>query len=394
MGRYVGKKMSLRVIQVVPAIHYEASGPSYSVRRLSETLINENHFVTLATLDWSPLTAPPAFLKTFKMGLGPRVLGRSPLMKKWLVDQVIEENVDIIHNHGMWYMNAVYPGWAVKKGQAKLVISPRGAFSKWAMQKSSTRKKIFWALFQKRAFAKASCFHATGQAEYEDIRRMGFKQPVAIIPNGIDIPKLSKGRAKGQRTLLFLGRIHPVKGIEVLLQAWKEIQNAYPDWCLEIVGGDAGYVSSSGYLDKLKTLAENLTLKNVVFIGPLYGEDKLSAYQHAELYILPSHSENFGMTIAESLAAGTPVIASKGTPWQKLVSYNAGWWIENDTISVAETLKHALNLPSTELKQMGLRGRHWMETDCSWATIGKNMTDVYKWVLDDSLDIPECIVLD
>jgi glycosyltransferase involved in cell wall biosynthesis len=180
----------MRVIQVVPAIAEEASGPSYSVVRLCESLIDQGQEVTLAALDWAPMPSPQPFLKTFPLGWGPRRLGRSPTMRRWLEEQVRSNSVDLLHNHGMWMMNAVYPGRAARNGNINLVVSPRGAFSAWAMQYGSIMKNSFWSFLQRPALENAACFHATAVSEYEDIRRMGFRQPVAIIPNGIDIPDL------------------------------------------------------------------------------------------------------------------------------------------------------------------------------------------------------------
>jgi len=210
-----------RSIHIVPAISEEASGPSYSVVRLCKELMGQNQDIALAALDLSPVTCPPVFYKAFPLGFGPRRLGRSPEMYQWLQHQVRHQNIGVLHSHGMWQMNSVYPGWVAKKNQIELIISPRGSFSRWAMQSGSKLKRLFWFLVQKKSLDAATCFHATSESEYEDIRRIGFKQPVAIIPNGIDILPLENSQKFKDRTILFLGRIHPKKGLNVLLYAWK-----------------------------------------------------------------------------------------------------------------------------------------------------------------------------
>jgi len=230
----------MRVIHVVPAITEEASGPAYSVVRLCQSLIEAGEELTLVALDWSTFPSAPPFLKVFPLGIGPRRLGRSPEMLRWLLSEAAAGKVDVMHNHGMWQMNAVYPGWAARNREVQLVISPRGAFSPWAMSYGSRLKRIFWPLIQRPALAQASCFHATAEAEYEDIRRLCFKQPVAIIPNGIDVPQFVQKEYRAIRTLLFLGRVHPVKGVDVLLSAWAAVVDRFPDWRLLVVGTDTG----------------------------------------------------------------------------------------------------------------------------------------------------------
>lgn len=371
----------MRVIHVVPAITEEASGPSYSVVRLSQSLIETGEDITLAALDWSPLPSMPAFIKVFPLGAGPRRLGRSPAMARWLIGETTAGRVNVVHNHGMWQMNAIYPARAVKGRRTKLVISPRGAFSAWAMNHGSRLKRILWPLIQRPAILQAACFHATAESEYEDIRRLGFKHPVAIIPNGIDVPEFAQKRTRDFRTLLFLGRIHPKKGLDILLNAWAAVMDRFPDWQLLVVGTDTGYGAQGGYLAQLMALTAKLKLKRVEFAEPLYGEAKLSAYREADLFVLPTHSENFGMTVAEALAAGTPAIVTKGAPWQGLQTSGSGWWIDIGVDALAASLAEAMAESSDKLAQRGLNGREWMIREFSWRKLGQKMDQTYRWLI-------------
>ncbi len=372
----------MRVIHVIPAIAEEASGPSYSVVRLCESLISAGEDVKLAAMDWSPDKPTPDFVNVFPFGMGPRRLGRSPGMCRWLRSETDAGRVDVIHNHGMWQMNAVYPGRIAKTGKAKLVVSPRGAFSHWAMSHGSPIKKIFWPVIQRPAVNQAACFHATAAAEYDDIRRLGFRQPVAVIPNGIDVPELIRHSTGPLRTLLFLGRIHPKKGVDMLLHAWSRVMHRFPNWQLRVVGTDAGYAADGGYLAQMKTLAAKLRLERQEFAAPQYGEDKLFAYRDAELFVLPTHSENFGLTVAEAQAAGTPVIVTKGAPWEDLRLRGSGWWIDIGTDPLVECLEKALAAPTEELAERGKRGRDWMQREYSWDTIARRMQETYHWLID------------
>ena len=371
----------MRVIHVAPAITEEASGPSYSVVRLCESLITEGEATTLAAMDWAPMDSSLAFLKPFPLGLGPRKLGRSPAMYRWLREEVVSCRVDLIHNHGMWYVSSAYPGWVTKHTATNLVTSPRGAFSTWAMEQGSPMKRLFWPILQRPALNATTCFHATAESEYKDIRRLGFRQPVSIIPNGIDIPELTRIQVGETRTLLFLGRIHPVKGLDVLLPAWGAVQARFPEWKLKIVGSDSGYYGESGYLNEMRALASRLKLTRVEFVGELRGTEKLRAYRNADLYILPSHSENFGLTVAEALAAGTPAIVSKGAPWEGLDKNGCGWWIDVGIDPLVGCLEEAMSLSSEACSSKGMHGRNWMIEEFSWSRIGRMMDQTYHWLL-------------
>ncbi len=377
----------MRVIHVVPAITEEASGLSYSVPRLCEALIGAGVDVQLATLDQAPMPSSP-YLKAFPLGLGPRRLGASPGMQRWLGEEAASGRVDFIHNHGLWMMPNVYPGWVRRGAQCKLLVSPRGTLSEWAMGLNAFQKKIFWRVLQAQSLRRADCFHATAESEFEDIRRHGFTQPICILPNGIDVPPLVPKAEGGRRQLLFLGRIHPIKGIDILLHAWKAVEHRFSEWDLCIVGPD-----NRGHLTEMEALAAELRLERVSFAGPLYGGDKLHAYQSASLFVLPTHSENFGMTVAEALAAGTPTIVSKGAPWEGLETHGAGWWIEIGVDPLIVCLEQALAATPTHLVEMGRAGREWMIRDFSWEHIGTQLSAVYRWLLEGG-ETPSCVRLD
>lgn len=374
--------MNIRAIHTIPSVAKESSGPSYTVRRLCESLLSHGVDATMAALKFGESQLRSPFLITFPLGVGPRRLGRSPAMAAWLSEQVSQNNIDVIHNHGMWQMNSVYPGAISKKFKINYVVSPRGSFSEWAMKNGSFFKSSFWKYIQRPSLSETSCFHATSHQEYEDVRRLGFRQPIAIIPNGIDIPPLNEMAGGNMRTLLFLGRLHKKKGLEMLLSAWRAVEKRFPEWRLCIAGSDTGYYGSSGYAYELQTLAVSLGLERIEFIGELNGEQKLKAYQESELFILPTYSENFGMTVAEALASGTPVIVTQGAPWGGLEDNCSGWWIETSVDALVAALEIALSYETDVLAAMGASGRAWMEREYSWDEIGYRMQETYKWLRD------------
>jgi glycosyltransferase involved in cell wall biosynthesis len=293
-------------------------------------------------------------------------------------------HVDVVHNHSLWSMVNVAAGWVVPGKRAKLVVSPRGTLSTWALSRSNRMKRLLWPL-QRRVLAKADLIHATSKAELADIRALGFTAPVAVIPNGIDLPDLKAEMAFGSpilRTLLFLGRIHPTKCVDRLLQVWKTLQDHHAGWQLMIVGG-----GDPKYVDRIVALAASLGLKRVEFVGPLYGAEKTRAYRAAELFALPSHSENFGMAVAEALAHGCPAIVSKGAPWAGLEVEGCGWWVKHDVESLTQTLDTAMSQPAARLACMGRKGRDWMERDFAWKSVAQRMDAAYHWIVHGG-DLP------
>jgi glycosyltransferase involved in cell wall biosynthesis len=373
------------IIHTLSAVGLRASGPSYSVPRLCEALIMAGVETTLAVLDWSPGITVPSYVRRFPLGIGPRRLGRSPAMARWLVERARSGEVHVIHSHGLWMMPNVYPGWARKAGDARLVVSPRGTLSAWTLNHHGARKRIFWVLLQRQALARADCFHVTAESEFEEVRRLGFRQPVAVLPNGIDVPAYEKPALGPRRRLLYLGRIHKKKGIDLLLEAWRAVAPRFPEWELIVAGPDDG-----GYLDEMRRLAADLQLQRVSFPGPAYGEDKLRMYRAADLYVLPTYSDNFALTVAEALAAGTPAIVSKGAPWSGLEKEGAGWWVEIGVDPLVAALETALAQPPQVLRTMGARGREWMIREYSWEAIGREMASVYRWLYGQA-ERPSCV---
>lgn len=367
-----------RVTELVPTISNEASGPSYSVVSLCRALARSDLEITLAVLARDGSAQPPDLVQTFPRARFPWKLGRSPQMRRWLRTQVASGATDLIHTHGLWMMPNIYPGWATRGTGVPLVVSPRGTLSPWALNHSRWVKRVLWTTLQADAIRHAACFHATAESELEDIRRLGFRQPVCIIPNGIDIPPEVPplgANEPSSRRVLFLGRVHPKKGVDTLLQAWSRLQPRFPDWSLDIVGPD-----NIGHMDKMKQLSLDLGLQRVTFHGPLYGPKKLEAYRQADLYVLPTHSENFGLTVAEALAAGTPAVVTKGAPWSGLEHNEAGWWIDDNLEALVATLGTALSCSPHRLRDMGRNGRQWMMEDFSWDRIGRMMSITYQWI--------------
>lgn len=364
----------MKLVHVVPHIDQEAAGPSYSVPRQCQSLAacgNEVELTCIAArgeisgialdlhMQW-PILGRFAISSSLA-----RALGRKA------------KTVDIVHNHSLWSMVNVAAGWVVPGKRAKLVTSPHGTLSPWALSRSRGVKWMLWPL-QRRALARADLLQATSLEEFQQIRDQGFTAPVAVVPNGIDVPVMPVRAyaATGTRTLLFLSRIHPTKGLDRLLHAWAELQASHTGWRLIIVGtGEVAHVQ------EVHELAARLGVLRVEFPGPLYGEAKGQTYFGADLFVLPTHSENFGMVVAEALAHGCPAVVGRGAPWSGLETEGCGWWVDISVPTLTAALDAAMELPPKELAAMGLRGRAWMARDYGWAAIGQKMDAAYRWLL-------------
>lgn len=371
----------MQVIQIVASVADEAAGPSYSVPRLASAVAQAGAKVSLYALGEPGAPgpfAPDVEFHPFRR-TAPRVPGIGQLGFSIDLDRALRAaapDVDVMHTHGLWLMPNISPAEIARRAGKAFVLSPRGMLGGAALRFSRRRKQMVWALMQKQAAASAALLHATSQEECEEIRAMGLVNPVAVIPNGIDMPPPRPASPTGAgRTVLSLGRVHPKKGLDRLIRAWSQLGPEAEGWRLRIVGPSEG-----GCADDLRALTRTLALDTVDIEGPLFGEAKLAAYREADLFALPTLNENFAMTVAEALAAGTPVISTKGAPWAGLEVERCGWWVDHGEAAMTAALTDAMMRPREALAAMGERGRAWMQRDFSWDRIGRDMLDAYRWI--------------
>ncbi len=379
------------IVHVIDSIGDEASGPSYSVPRLCGALAEQGSDVRLLTVG----RLQSSFVG-FRHEAYPADFSGIPVLSQLRFSSALKSALasiaepTIIHMHGLWRMPNVYPASAAKRTRNPIVLSPRGMLGEAALKFSACKKQLFWTLAQGGAARAATCLHATSRQEYEDIRAFGLKAPIAIIPNGIDVPLVEPKQrpADGRRTLLYLGRLHPKKGLDRLLDAWDLIRDHHLDWQLDIVGP-----IDSEYAKTLQGRIDANAASRVCLSGPLYGEEKQKAYRRAELFVLPTLNENFAMTVAEALAQGTPVISTKGAPWAELTTRDCGWWIDHGAKPLAAAMDEAMSMSWKRLASMGEAGRSWMCRDFAWSAVAASMRSVYDWLIAPD-QRPPCVVVD
>ncbi len=377
----------MNVQQIVPGFSNEAAGPSYSVPGLCCGLVAKGVSVTLHALVKPEGVSYPFHVQTYPRCRMPYyALGRSPEMLNGLRRACAD--AEILHNNGLWMFPNVYSGWAVRGTKCKLVMAPRGSLAVWSLMRSYWVKKAFGFLFQNAVLRRTDMWHATSAKEYEEIRAQGYQQPVAIVPIGMDLPEVEPRKARKarngeeERRVVFFGRLHKVKGVDRLLLAWEEV--AQDGWELVIAGPDCGM------LEELKSIVAERKLPRVSFVGEINGPAKYEFLADADIYVLPSDTENFGITVAEALASGTPVIASQGTPWEGLEREKCGRWVPIGVEPLAAALKEMMAMNDAERAAMGARGREWIRRDFAWEGIGAKMKAAYEWLLGQG-DRPDCV---
>ncbi|MGI9351901.1 MAG: glycosyltransferase [Rhizobiaceae bacterium] len=382
----------LNISHIVTSIESEASGLSYSVPSLAKAQAGLGSEVTLLSVG-IPAKRHDGGVVFETM---PRDLSSIPVLERLYISsalkkRVVETGTDVIHNHGLWMMPNIYGSLARRKNSGvKLVTAPRGMLSATSLSFSPLRKKIFGHMFQYRALDAVDMFHATAESEADEIRALGFRQPIAVVPNGIhdEVPIKSPGKTRRDKVVISIGRVHAKKGLDRLIKSWAEVTKRFPDWRLVIAGP-----SEKGHSEELISLAEQLSLTTVEVREPVFGSEKQRLYADSSLFVLATLNENFGMTVAESLMAGTPVICTKGAPWSGLETQKCGWWIDHGIDPLTAQLCAAMATPVDEIEAMGERGRAWMKNEFGWETIGRKLIDAYGWLREGG-DPPSCIRID
>lgn len=395
LNRAVPSQIVARCLHVIAGIGPQDGGPAYSVPRLVEALRLHHVDANLVSL-WSTgereqdqtvsfierlprSSIPPLAAVAWSRPLAARIRDAARVGA-------------VLHTHGLWLAPNIYPALVRRRtAEVRLVHSPRGMLGAAALQISARKKYASWLLGQRWALQAADLIHATASAEAEEIRAAGLRNPIAVIPNGVDIPALSPRPLRShdhQRTILSLGRIHPKKGLDRLVRAWALIADERPGWRLRLVGP-----SEVNFDMELAALAADLGAPNVEIAGPAYGPKKWEALRAADLFVLPTLNENFGISVAEALAAEVPVISTRGAPWQGLEREGCGWWINHGIEPLADTLRLATALLDTDRSIMGARGRAWMERDFGWDAIAERMAETYRWLREGG-DPPSDIWID
>lgn len=381
--------LGLRAIHTVGSLGISAGGPSRTVPSLCRHISAADlqlHVEIVTTVDdrFGPNVACPDIETHAVASAAGRQALRKLLENRVTAAKAAAETV-LLHDHGQWLPINRYSAAAARRHGLKRIVSPRGMLTPWSLDHKRMRKKIAWLLFGRSDFLDAAVLHATSQQEADELRSLGARQPIALIPNGVDHLATPAGDASKSCTMLFLSRLHPKKGVAELVAAWRAVRPA--GWCLVLAGPDEARM-----VDSLRLSAADA----ITYAGEVEGDEKWRLLREAAVTVLPSYSENFGVVVAESLMAGTPVIATRGTPWRSLEENRCGWWIPMTVESLATTIQQATNTDLASLATMGHRGREHAIARFTWPAIGAQMAAVYRWLAESTdmpADMPACIQL-
>jgi poly(glycerol-phosphate) alpha-glucosyltransferase len=408
------------------SVSRKAGGLFHSVRRLHSEISRDDEVqVQVLSLadkhaqedlpQWQPLAvqAMPVY--------GPRSFGYSPGLRTALFNG----QFDLLHVHGLWqYPSCLAHSWHRKTG-APYVVSPRGMLDVWALENSRWKKKIAGYLYENAHLRNAACLHALCESEAQSFRAYGLKNPIAIIPNGIDLPEIGNRKSEignapwqgliepGKKLLLFLGRIHPKKGLLNLLRAWADIRKSEignrksNEWVLAIAGWDQG-----GHEAELKQLCSELQIPfadirdpkseignrkseisppSVLFLGPQFNEAKSGCYAHADAFILPSFSEGLPMAVLEAWANGLPVLMTPGCNLPVAFASNAAIRMEAYPEDIANRMHDFFRLAEPAQNEIGKKGFELVRKQFVWPVIGQEMVRLYQWILGGG-PRPGCLI--
>ena len=404
----------MRVLHVITSLSRSAGGPARSVQGLVTGL---------------NAAGVEAWLLSLKHGDEPWVEGVTRFANGEPFENVLARiKPDIVHLHGLWSLELHRCAAICRRWDVPYIVAPRGMLEPWSLKQKWLKKRIARWLYQDRDLKCAAALHATAESEAEQFRRLGFRNRVIVSPNGVNVPKKFEPRniRNTRKRVLFVSRMHPKKGVLELIEAFANLSSVpsvcsvVEKWWCELV-----YTTNSNvereYETKVKARILELGMSyqdtdgtihssptpssthtptptstpspNFLFTGALDDVEKWKAYARADLFVLPTYSENFGIVVAEALWAGLPVITTKGTPWSELEGISStspssspftsafgrcGWWIDLGVEPLTKALAEAIALTDEERHEMGMRGRKLVEEKYTWDAVVKAMVKGYK----------------
>lgn len=388
----------MRITLLSPSLSREAGGIFEVERRHAQALDRlddvdvrvvglEDDRTATDKFEWAPLE--PEICST----MGPDAFGYAPD----LLDTLLSTDADILHLHGLWMYTSIAARRWSRVTEQPYVVSPHGMLDPWALNHAGWKKRLAGWLYENASLRSAACLHALNGTEREAIRAYGLSGPVCTVPNGVDLPDRENAEiapawndniADDEQVLLFLGRIHPKKGLQELLEGWADAEKTVNtnSWRLVVVGWDDG-----GHLQRLRERVQSLGLTSeVLFLGPLYGDEKDAAFRNADAFILPSFSEGLPMTVLEAWSYRLPVLMTAECNLTEGFEAGAAYEIDPNPTSIAEGLTSCLGADPSDRRRMGECGRKLVEEQYTWPLIARSLHSVYQWLLEQG-PRPSCV---
>lgn len=360
----------MKIVHITPGISHYSGGPSRSVQGMVASLTRAGAEAWLLTCYEEDLPWFDGISNFIRRDDGS---GRLLSIKQFLLTNLTKLRPDIVHIHVLWMRCSHLAVTVSRKLGIPYVISPRGMLDPWAFHHKWWKKLPAWWMYQRRDLVHATAFCVTAEMEAEHVRHFGFRQPIIVSPNGVQVPTVLPEKTEtNPKTALFLARLHPGKGLLTLAEVWGRLRPK--GWKMRVVGPDQ-YGHKAAVVARIKALGLEDSWE---FVDELDDEAKWQELRRASLFVFPSVSENFGISIAEALYAESPVIATKGTPWQELETHHCGWWIELGCEALEKALSEALMQTEEARREMGRRGAALIRQRYMWDSVGETLEAWYR----------------
>jgi glycosyltransferase involved in cell wall biosynthesis len=375
------RTLSLSIMFAVGSLFKRSSGPFLTTLQTAQELRGHGHQIQVLGTRSSRDIGPPshwAGIHTVAFPkIGPSTLHFAPRAGHWL--RRCNLRPDVVSLEGVWlHLFGKIAQWA-RRQKVPYLITPHGNFNPFALRISSWKKSLARTWFADHMLRHAACFHAITEQEYQWIRDYGLRQPVCLIPNGVHTPSTPvqefPPEFQGSRTALYIGRLHQIKGLDLLLKAWEQVAGVHPDWQLIIAGNDDGAQRD------LLTLRSSLRLeRSVHFVGPVHGEIKAAWLANCDFFILPSRSEGLAMAPLEAMSYGKPVLLTITSNFPEAAESGAAYEVACDVPGIQQGLRMMMNNDDAQRTAMGAAGRAMVRDRYNWRTICSELEQVYGWL--------------
>lgn len=389
----VEEKSPLNIAYVSPYLAERFGGPVAIVKNIGSILAALGHNVSYwATADKSDREELASIDSAHLYDIGwPRSWYRSKGLVRGLSAGIA--SVDIIHINEFWPHSVYAASHIARTNDTPYVLGPAGSLEPWRLRSSRRKwlkKMVYLNLVGKSMMQGAACLHAASAQEAGHFQRAGYRGPITVIPNGVDTKELTSGDGseaeaywpdlQERPVVLFMSRLSREKGLDILIPVWAELVKspAYKDSILVIAGPD-----DRGYRKLVKGMIDSCDVgSQICMTGMVQGRRKLALFRRADIFVLPSYSENFGIVVAEALACGTPVITTTSTPWKQLQEVDAGRWVPPNEAELSQALRELLDMSESQRKTMGRRGMTLIKQNYTWDRVVPKFLTVYNCILN------------
>lgn len=388
----------MRVLHVISGLRKDGGGTSEFVPQLCKALMDAGESVRIVTGRTSCADLADSAINAIKHGVDIRLCSRynipglSFLRVTREFHKELEDAVrwaDVVHVHGHWQDPAWHAMRLSIKYRKPYLVQSHGFLNSERLKISKWKKRIISAVLEKRFLNQSAASIATSESERDNLVKFGVNVPIHIVPIGIDTADIDAadvnwslleniGLNPQKKTLLFLSRISPIKGLDMLANVWSKVHCKFKDWQLLIAGSD-----DRGYAATVKEMFRTKSEGNsVVFSGPIYGRNKVKLLRSVNAFVLPTRNENWGIAVQEALAAGLPVICTKGAPWSCLEGGDSwgrcGWWVDASEDGILYGISKCFSCTDEERQSIGREGREYIKRSHTWQSVAEKQIMLYK----------------